>query len=271
MADSLFGNLLQGGVGAYGYNDLMDSLKNSRNDTRNALTNITNQGTALAQGTFKPYSVTSNYGKTTANPDGSVTGVLSKLGQQQTNAAGQYGLNAWNQASMPIDQRQNQLFGAMGASMAPEQARARAEMEAKLSRSGRLGMMTNSFGGTPEQLAYEKSLQEQYLKNWLGAQGAAQSEQKQAFDMGQGWLESSQLPTKNLMDQMQIGMANKGMNNAMTTQLMDYLAQMGLGSATNNQNFADIQAKLAGDMYNAAGNVAGSIGDKVPGMLEKWL
>jgi hypothetical protein len=265
MANSLIGDLLGGGVGAAGYADLMNRFDKTQSDTNAALDKTSAQGTALAQGTFKPYGVTSGYGNVTMNPDGSVNSKLTGLGQQQQNLGGFYGLQAWKNAAMDPTQRQNQLYGAMSASMAPEQERARKQMEAQLARSGRLGMMSKTFGGTPEQLAFEKATQEQQLKNWLGAQGAAQSEQRQQFDMGQGWLESSQLPTKNLLESAQVGMANKGMNNAMTTHLMNYLAEMGLGRATSNANFDNIKANLAGDMYGAGSQLAGSAGDAISG------
>jgi hypothetical protein len=63
----------------------------------------------------------------------------------------------FNQAAMPVDQREQDIFQRMRTAMSPEEERQRLEMEQRMAAQGRLGVRTAQFGGTPEQLAMAKA------------------------------------------------------------------------------------------------------------------
>ena len=115
---------------------------------------------------FQPYTVTSatggQFGMTQDPTTGQMTYQMAtspeeQALQQQTLAnAGMF----FNQAAMPVDQREQDIFQRMRTAMSPEEERQRLEMEQRMAAQGRLGVRTAQFGGTPEQLALAKAQEE---------------------------------------------------------------------------------------------------------------
>ena len=70
------------------------------------------------------------------------------------------------------------LYGQIRGLQTPEEQRQRLELENRLASQGRLGVQTSMYGGTPEQLAFEKAIQEAQNQASLQAiQGAPQLQQ----------------------------------------------------------------------------------------------
>jgi|SRR5210317_39301 len=146
---------------------------------------------------FKPFTVTTPTGsRATLGPSGMDT-MLSPTEQAlQANLLG-FGSNAFTMLGSPEARRQEQenvigmltqdanqrasreqdIFGRMQATLAPEQERARLGLEERLANQGRLGVRTAMFGGTPEQLALEKAIAEQQAGLGVSAMEQARAEQ----------------------------------------------------------------------------------------------
>ena len=146
---------------------------------------------------FKPFTVTTPTGsRATLGPSGMDT-MLSPTEQAlQANLLG-FGADAFTMLGSPEARRQEQenvigmltqdaaqraareqdIFGRMQATLAPEQERARLGLEERLANQGRLGVRTAMFGGTPEQLALEKAIAEQQAGLGVSAMEQARAEQ----------------------------------------------------------------------------------------------
>jgi len=174
---------------------------------------ITGLGSELATqaaGTFKPFTVSTGLGpRISVGQEGGVTvsmpesqeeaareiarrggqqlmGVLGpdKLEQEQARLQGML-------LGPDIGTAQQDVFSQLQALRAPEQERQRLALENRLFQQGREGIRTAQYGGTPEQFAMEKAIQEQQAADALMARQQAQAEQQQragliAEALGQG-------------------------------------------------------------------------------------
>jgi hypothetical protein len=73
--------------------------------------------------------------------------------------------------------READIFGRLEAAQAPERERARLQLEERLFGQGRGGVRTSMFGGTPEQLALNKAIEEQRAASAVSAMEQARAEQ----------------------------------------------------------------------------------------------
>ena len=78
-----------------------------------------------------------------------------------------------------VGQAQQDIYGQLQAMRQPEQERQRLGLEERLFSQGRTGLSTAMYGGSPEQLAMEKAIQEQQSADSLMARQQALSEQQQ--------------------------------------------------------------------------------------------
>lgn len=95
------------------------------------------------------------------------------LGQQFMEAAG-----------LDTGQRESDIYGRIRDVQRPEEERNRIALEERLAAQGRLGVSTNLYGGTPEQLAVEKARAEAMNSAMLSAMGQARQEQAQQAALG---------------------------------------------------------------------------------------
>lgn len=78
--------------------------------------------------------------------------------------------------SSDIAAREKTVFDRLNELQAPQQQRARENLQDQLLSQGRLGLQTSQYGGSPEQLALEKAIQEQQAQNAVSAMGVARDE-----------------------------------------------------------------------------------------------
>ena len=78
-----------------------------------------------------------------------------------------------------IGTAQQDVFSQLQAMRAPEQERQRLALENRLFQQGREGLRTAMYGGSPEQLAFEKAVQEQQAADALAARQQALTERGQ--------------------------------------------------------------------------------------------
>tara|TARA_B110000902_G_scaffold47718_1_gene54232 strand:- start:247 stop:1797 length:1551 start_codon:yes stop_codon:yes gene_type:complete len=169
--------------------------------------NLGQQAAQAAQ--FKPYTVTSNLARVGTDAQGGFTTQLSIEQQAMQNQAMGAAGNLFGQVGQDPAQAQAALYEQMRAVQRPEEERQRLQMQEGLFSSGRGGVQTAMYGGTPEQMAYEKARQESMLGANLAARTQSQAEQAQAANLGgmmqqYGYnpqqqalslLEASQIPT----------------------------------------------------------------------------
>lgn len=207
---------------------------------------------------FQPYTVTSatggQFGMTQDPTTGQMTYQMAtspeeQALQQQTLAnAGMF----FNQAAMPVDQREQDIFQRMRTAMSPEEERQRLEMEQRMAAQGRLGVRTAQFGGTPEQLALAKAQEEARNTAMLNAMQFAGQEQQRQAQLGSGMLASGYVPQAQLLAALQPGMT------AAERQRQSLSEQAG----TYGQTYASgLQALLQSALGQA--NIAGGVGGNI--------
>ena len=134
---------------------------------------------------------------TSALQQGAFSGAQTQLGQvgagQQDLAAlrAGYGTAAQGMTGMlggSTTDMANQLFQQQQAMRTPEQQRQALALENRLRAQGRLGTTTAAYGGTPEQLAMAKAVQEQQaadaFNSMTQAEQMATSQQARALGLG---------------------------------------------------------------------------------------
>jgi hypothetical protein len=117
---------------------------------------------------------------------------------QQSLLGGAQGF--YEQAMMPTADREQAIYGQIRAMQAPEEQRRQMALEERLANQGRLGVRTNMFGGTPEQLALSKAQAEAQNQAALMAMEQAQQQQAQQAELGQQFMAGSYLPQAQLLN-----------------------------------------------------------------------
>jgi hypothetical protein len=205
LIGSQTGNLLAGLGGFAAQNE---AIKDIRGLGKDATTAIYGQNYTVPQGgligeidrqsTFKPFGVTTATGSragfsSTGNLDTSLSPTEQALQERMLG----FGSRAFGFLDDPAAReqeqgqiigmltqdptqraaREQQIMGNLTALQAPEQERQRLALEERLFGQGRTGVRTGMFGGTPEQLALEKAIQEQQAGSALTAMEQARAEQ----------------------------------------------------------------------------------------------
>jgi len=168
-------------------------------------------------------------------------------------------------AAIPTDARQAQLYGAMQNAKQPDLARMYDQMNQGLYGTGRQGLETSGYGGTPEQYAFERARQEGMSADWLQAHGMAMSENLQDANIGSQALQSSFMPYKNLTDMFSGGLNAQQLRDTMNREQNSLWSQLGIGGLANSVNYDNIKGKAFGDFIKATTPIAGQIGDTVGG------
>lgn len=201
--------LIGGGLAAKGAYDRLGSIGEL---AQQGAQQIAQQG--LQQTQFKPFTVTSStggmFGVTPTEGGGSavsmglgaqeqaiqnalmaqaqqgIAGGFTGSPMQQAAAQQAYGLGGQFMGMAGADpmQREQDVYQRIRAAQSPEEQRQRLMLEERLANQGRLGVQTNMFGGTPEQLALSKAQAEAQNQAALMAMQQAQAEQRQQADIG---------------------------------------------------------------------------------------
>ena len=287
-----FDNLATGLGAVYGFDkgisDVQDVGSRALQRAETAATDV------AGQTQFKPFTVTSGIGGVTTTPTGGLTTTLSpeqQALQQQlqgfgTQAFGMLGSpeqRAQEQASvlgmisggMSPQQREAEIMQRLQAAVSPEQERARMALEERLLGQGRLGVATNQYGGTPEQLALEKAIAEQQASLGVSAMEQARAEQQQQAsqtlaglqetrarlglfgDLGLQSLGASYLPQQQLLNTLSPAVDLSNIAGAMQrqgAQLGTSLLEAGLGTQLGAETAA---ANLRQQQIQAITNLLG--------------
>lgn len=174
--------------------------------------------------------------------------VMQDLFNQQYGITGQAAGSLSPFTSMALQQAQqglgmatptaDSLYAQMQAAQSPEQERQRLALENRLAAQGRLGVNTAAYGGTPEQLAMEKAIQEQSSRNYLSATSMADqlasSQQARALGLGQAGLAGTQ--------------AMQGMN-AQDIATLQGIQQGNIGATSAQQQLQQGAAQLGSSLF----------------------
>lgn len=146
---------------------------------------------AAERAAFTPFAVrTATGGTTQVGAGGDITQQLGA--QPQAISAGLLGQAQQMAGAAPTTAQS--LFQQMQTAQAPEIARQRLALEQRLQAQGRGGVQTAAYGGTPEQLAMEKAIQEQQAQNLLTAMQQAPALQGQSLANIQAALTGAYTP-----------------------------------------------------------------------------
>jgi hypothetical protein len=142
--------------------------------------------TASEASQFKPYTVTSNLATAATTPEGGLGVTLSPEEQARQAQYLQGAQGLLGNLGVGTEQATTDLYNQIRAAQAPEELRRQQAMEEGLFARGRGGITSGQYGGTSEQLAFEKARQEAMLNAQLGARQQVGQEQLRNLQLGQG-------------------------------------------------------------------------------------
>jgi hypothetical protein len=70
---------------------------------------------------------------------------------------------------------------------------------------GRTGLRTDAYGGTPEQLALSKAIQEQQSADAVKAMGMVSDQRRADFNLGQGLMSAGYVPQQQTLNMLDLG------------------------------------------------------------------
>ena len=211
---------------------------------------------------FQPYTVTTATGGQFGMTQDPVTGEMQygiqmspeeqEFQRRRFEQSGMF----FDQAAMPVAEREQQVFDRMMTAMSPSQERERLALEQRLAAQGRLGTQTAAFGGTPEALTLAKAQEEARNQAILQAMEFAGTEQMRQSQLGTGMLGASYVPQAQLLSAITPGMtAAEQRRAAMSEQAKSYgetyaaglnaLLSAGLGQANIAGGFGSSLAEGA--------------------------
>lgn len=211
--------------------------------------------------TFQPFTVTGPGGsKVTTTADGSTSYALSPEQQAMQEALFGGAQSMFEGAMAPTADREAAIYDRMRAAQMPEEARQRAALEERLAAQGRLGVRTNQFGGTPEQLAMAKAQAEAQNTAMLGAMQQAQAEQAQQSQLGGQFLQQSYAPQAALLSMMSPAMNVAGLADVARRQQGEFNLETALANLQGEMGQRAGLANLYGGLFSGAAGMAGGFG-----------
>jgi len=266
---AFLGDLLGGGLGAYGYGSLMNQIGDDRQNTAQKIGDMQQGVDERTQ--FQPWSIKGGgIGQAGMGQDGNMN--LSLTPHQQAIRKQMFGsgkdlLGQAAAGSMDPQAREQEIFGRMQDAYLPEQQRQQQRMQQQMLSQGRGGMRTDMYGGTPEQLAMYKAQAEQQQQAQVASMGLAQQEIGNQYNQGMGFMNQGYQPINQLMQKAQLGLqGNQQFQNAQQNNA-NMWTQLGLGGITADTNYGNMEGNAFGNMINAAMPLAQSAGDSASGWL----
>ena len=245
MADWL--NAGQGALSAAGSYYLSDqNIKDTRKFGEEAQAGMgALAGRAREDTTFKPYTVTSGLGSVAGTAEGGFNVNLSPEQQamQQQLMAQSQGL--FGQVGQDPAAQQAAIYEQIRATQRPEEERNRLAMQENLFASGRGGVSTAQYGGSPEQFAMAKAQAEAQNIASLGARNQVLAEQEQALRGATGLLNASYQPGREALDMFGAATPAAGYADAARRGGVAIGSELELGGMEANLGARDLSNRLA--------------------------
>jgi hypothetical protein len=149
---------------------------------------------------FKPYTVTSALATGATTPEGGLDLTLSPEEQaRQAQYLGQ-AQGLFGGVGQDVAAGSQALYEQIRAAQRPEEERERMRMQEGLFASGRGGISSAAYGGTPEQLAFEKARNEAMLNAQIAARTQFGTEQDRLLTQAQGLQTAGYNPQRQAID-----------------------------------------------------------------------
>ena len=239
-------NAGQGALSAVGSYYLSDeSIKDTRKFGTEAQTGMANlAGRAREDTTFKPYTVTSGLGSVAGNAAGGFDVNLSPEQQamQQQLMAQSQGL--FGQVGQDPAAQQAAIYEQIRATQRPEEERNRLAMQENLFASGRGGISTAQYGGSPEQFAMAKAQAEAQAGASLGARQQALAEQKQSLAGATGLMNAAYNPQQQALNLYGAATPSAGFADIGRRTGTEIGSELELGGLTANLGAQDLASRL---------------------------
>lgn len=155
-------------------------------------------GVGLAE--FKPYTVTSGLATGATTAEGGLDLTLSPEEQARQNQYLGQAQSMFGGLTGDVAGGSQAIYEQMRAAMRPEEERREQAMQQGLFSSGRGGISSAAYGGTPEQLAFEKARQEAMLNAQLAARTQFGTEQDRMLQSAQGLQTAGYNPQRQAID-----------------------------------------------------------------------
>jgi hypothetical protein len=266
-----WGGLFQGGVGAYGFNEMMNKYDDMGEDIQTGIGGLMDQTRENTK--FQPWGVTTGIGNTQGTAGG-INSQLSGPQQYQSDWQRTAGQNAQAGAMAPRDQREAMYYDKIRAMQRPGEERNTQTMNNNQTAAGRGGMFTNQYGGTPEQYANSMAQAEARNAASFGAIQGAEQEAQSLFNRGSSLIEQQYMPYDQMRADTGMGLNNQQLQQHGALQGQGMMNELGLGNLTAQTNLANTQNNLYGNMMKGLAPMAGGFGDAAGGALNggiDWL
>ena len=214
---------------------------------------------------FKPYTVTSALGGTQVSPEGQISYTPSGQMQDISNQALGGAQQLFGQALAPQADRQQQVYDMLRAVQTPQEQRAQMQLNNRLFSQGRSGVQTAAYGGTPEQLAQAKAVEEAKNQSALMALQQSQAEQLQSANLGTQMLSAGYSPYGQLQNQMEQARMYTQLAQAPQTTLANIINNAGIGGLEASQAAEANRMNLLGQLYSAGAGMLGGTVNPVTG------
>lgn len=198
---------------------------------------------------FVPFGVTSSSGSANVNQQGGVNLQLSPGQQALQDQLSSGASSLFSQVLGGSADREQEIYGRIRAMQMPEEQRQRMALEERLMNQGRLGVRTNQYGGTPEQLALAKAQEEAQNTASFQAIELARAQQAQNATIGNSMLQGQYAPEAQLLNVLGSGMQGASLADAARRQSANLYGQ-GM--------FAGLESQLVA--AQAQGNLMGNLG-----------
>jgi hypothetical protein len=233
-----------GTAGNYYLSD--ENIKNQERFGTEAQTGLSAlAGRAREDIAFKPYTVTSNIGNVAGTAEGGFNINLSPEQQAlQAQLQGQAG-GLFGQVGQDPAAQQAAIYEQIRATQRPEEERNRLAMQENLFASGRGGISTAQYGGSPEQFALAKAQAEAQNTASLGARNQVIAEQEQALRGATGLLNASYQPGREALDMFGAATPAAGYADAARRGGVAIGSELELGGMEANLGARDLANRLA--------------------------
>lgn len=211
---------------------------------------------------FTPFTVTtSGLGNVNTTASGSTQFNLSDSQKILQDSLFGGASTAFTNAMGPRDVREEDMYARIRALQTPEEQRQAMSLEERLFNQGRMGVSTNMYGGTPEQLAMNKAREEAKNTAALQAIQMAQQEQQQQASLGSQFMQQGYAPQANLLNALSAGMGPAGLVDVANRQSAENALKASIANAQTAIGQQQGLANLYGGLFSGAlGGVSGLLG-----------
>lgn len=258
----LLSTLLNTGAGAYSANQNIGAAENFGAQVLGMAGTLADQ--AATRGEFKPFTVTSDLATSATTPEGGFGVTLSPEQQALQNSLMSQASGAFGEIGGDRASKEQQIYDRLQALSNPLAQRAQMQLDNSLFGQGRTGLRTDAYGGTPEQLALSKAIQEQQSADAVKAMNMVSDQRTADFNLGQGLMTAGYTPQQQALNMLDLGRGVAAIptnlqNNALTAAAN--IQGRGLEGFTEAARLASAERINRNKLMAAAANQGGTVGN----------